>query len=278
MELLSKAVPIAMLGFVVSSMLAVGLGLTLSQIAAPLRNVRLVALGLATNFVLMPLAAVALGRLLRLDTSFAVGLVILGSAAGAPFLPLLAKLSKGDMAFAVGLMVLLMILTVGYMPLVLPLLLEGVSVDAAEDRPLASAPHAAAARNRAGGEGALGAGGRADQAGPRPRVQPEPHPVDRSPDRHELRQDRRASSARAQSSPGSSSSSSASRSATSSEDRGARRGVCSGSEPRSATSPPRSSWQARTSRDPKVVVMVVVVAIVGLLLLMPLARVLARRA
>jgi len=130
MELLSKAVPVAMLSFVVSSMLAVGLGLLLSQIAAPLRNVRLVAMGLATNFVLMPLAAVALGRLLRLDTSFAVGLVILGSAAGAPFLPLLAKLSKGDMAFAVGLMVLLMILSVGYMPLVLPLLLEGVSVDA----------------------------------------------------------------------------------------------------------------------------------------------------
>ena len=130
MELLSKAVPIAMLSFVVSSMLAVGLGLLLSQIAAPLRNVRLVAMGLATNFVLMPLAAVVLGRLLRLDTPFAVGLVILGSAAGAPFLPLLAKLSKGNMAVAVGQMVLLMILSVGYMPLVLPLLLEGVSVDA----------------------------------------------------------------------------------------------------------------------------------------------------
>ena len=130
MELLGKAVPIAMLGFVVSSMFAVGLSLTLSQIVAPLRNVRLVAISLVANFVLMPLAAVGLGRLLQLDPSFAVGLVILGSAAGAPFLPLLARLSKGDMAFAVGLMVLLMILTVAYMPLVLPLLLEGVSVDA----------------------------------------------------------------------------------------------------------------------------------------------------
>ena len=132
MELLSKAVPVAMLGFVVSSMLAVGLSLTLRQIADPLRNVRLVAMGLVANFVLMPLVAVALGRLLRLDPPLAVGLVILGSAAGAPFLPLLAKLSKGNMAFAVGLMVLLMILTVGYMPLVLPYLLEGVSVDAAK--------------------------------------------------------------------------------------------------------------------------------------------------
>ena len=132
MELLAKAVPFAMLGFVVSSMLAVGLSLTLAQIADPLRNIRLVSMGLLANFVLMPLAAVLLARALRLDTSLGVGLLVLGAAAGAPFLPLLAKLSKGNLAFAVGLMVLLMVLTVGYMPLVLPRLLEGVSVDAAK--------------------------------------------------------------------------------------------------------------------------------------------------
>ena len=55
MELLGKAVPFAMLGFVVSSMLAVGLSLTLSQIAAPLRNMRLVAISLVANFVLVAL-------------------------------------------------------------------------------------------------------------------------------------------------------------------------------------------------------------------------------
>lgn len=130
MELLGKLVPFAMLGFVVSSMLAVGLSLTLAQIADPLKSIRLVSMGLLANFVLMPLAAVLLARLLRLDASLGVGLLVLGAAAGAPFLPLLAKLSKGNMAFAVGLMVLLMVLTVGYMPLVLPQLLEGVSVNA----------------------------------------------------------------------------------------------------------------------------------------------------
>ncbi len=35
------------------------------------------------------------------------------------------------MPFAVGIMVVLMVITVGYMPLVLPLLVEGVSVDPA---------------------------------------------------------------------------------------------------------------------------------------------------
>jgi len=129
MELMNKALPIAMLAFVVSSMLAVGLNLTVAQILAPLRNFKLVSLALLANFVLMPLACFAIEKLLRLDQSLAIGLLLLGTAAGAPFLPKLAQMSKGNLAFSVGLMVLLMVVTVGYMPLVLPLLLEGVSVD-----------------------------------------------------------------------------------------------------------------------------------------------------
>jgi len=129
MEIISKAVPIAMLVFVVSSMLAVGLSLTVTQIVAPLRNGKLVSLALLANFVVMPLGAVAIARLLRLDEPLGIALLLLGAAAGAPFLPKLAGIAKSNLAFAVGLMVLLMVLTVGYMPLVLPWLLEGVSVD-----------------------------------------------------------------------------------------------------------------------------------------------------
>src|SRR5947209_2342293 len=121
-----------LLVFVVSSMLAVGLSLTVGEILAPLRNRRLVSLALLANFVLMPLAAFAIAKLLQLDESLAAALVLLGTAAGAPFLPKLAIVAKGSLAFAVGLMVLLMALTVGYMPLVLPLLLEGASVDSSK--------------------------------------------------------------------------------------------------------------------------------------------------
>src|SRR5215467_15662814 len=130
MELLSKAVPIAMLAFVISSMLAVGVSLTVSQIVAPLRNGKLVSLALLANFVLMPLGALAIARLLRLDEPLGIALLLLGAAAGAPFLPKLAGIARSNLAFAVGLMVLLMVLTVGYMPLVLPRLMEGVTVDA----------------------------------------------------------------------------------------------------------------------------------------------------
>jgi BASS family bile acid:Na+ symporter len=129
MDLLNKAVPVAMLGFVVSSMLAMGLGLTIRQIIEPLRNARLVLLALLANFVLMPLGALALAKVLWLDEPFGVGLLLLGCAAGAPFLPKLAELAKGNLAFAVGAMVLLVVVTVGYLPMVLPLLLPGVTVN-----------------------------------------------------------------------------------------------------------------------------------------------------
>src|SRR5438477_8615048 len=131
-DLLSKAATIAMLSFVVSSMLAMGAGLTLARIMEPLRNVRLVLLALLANFVLMPAGAIGLAKLLRLDEPFGVGLLLLGCAAGAPFLPKLAQLAKGNLAFAVGLMVLLMVVTVAYLPLILPIFLPGVSVNPAK--------------------------------------------------------------------------------------------------------------------------------------------------
>jgi BASS family bile acid:Na+ symporter len=118
-----------MLVFVVVSMLAVGSSLTVGQIVAPLRNRKLVFFALLANFVLMPAGALAIAKLLRLEQPLGIALILLGVAAGAPFLPKLAGIAKGNLAFAVGLMVLLMVLTVAYMPLVLPLLLEGVSVD-----------------------------------------------------------------------------------------------------------------------------------------------------
>ena len=127
--MLERSVPIATLVFVLSSMLAMGLGLKVAEIMAPLRNIRLVAMLLLANFVYHALGRRSLVRILRLDEPLAVGLLLLGVAAGAPFLPLLAQIAKGNLAFAVALMVLLMVVTVGYLPLVLPILLPGVCVN-----------------------------------------------------------------------------------------------------------------------------------------------------
>jgi predicted Na+-dependent transporter len=115
--------------FVVTSMLAMGLSLTVAQITTSLRNIRLVILALVANFVLAPIVAYLITRAFPLSDGLATGLILVSTAAGAPFLPKLAQMAKGNLAFSVGLMVLLMVTTVLYMPLMLPLLLRGVSVN-----------------------------------------------------------------------------------------------------------------------------------------------------
>jgi len=128
-EIISVIANISVVAFVVTSMLAMGLSLTIKQVTDPLRNLRLVALALVANFVLVPLVALFLRAVLPLREGHAIGLILLATAAGAPFLPKLTQAAKGNIALSVGLMVLLMIVTVIYVPIVLPLLLPGVSVN-----------------------------------------------------------------------------------------------------------------------------------------------------
>ena len=128
-EIFTNITRIIVLIFLLSSMSGMGLGLTLQQIVAPLRNMRLVVLALIANFLLAPLLAVGIARLLRLDEPFALGLLLLGLAAGAPFMPKIVGVAKGDLALSVGLLVLLMVGTTIILPIALPLLVKGVQVN-----------------------------------------------------------------------------------------------------------------------------------------------------
>jgi len=119
----------SVLVFVVTTMLAMGLGLTPSQILAPLRQARLVVTALVANSVLVPLLSVALTRIIPLSEPLKIGLILLGVAAGAPFLPKLAQVAHGNVAFSVALMTLLTVVTIIALPLDLPLLLPGVRVN-----------------------------------------------------------------------------------------------------------------------------------------------------
>jgi BASS family bile acid:Na+ symporter len=96
---------------------------------APLRRKRLVVAALLLNFVIAPAAAYGLARVFALDPPYATGLLLLGVAAGAPFLPKLAQLAKGDVAYSVGLMLLLTVGTVVFLPIGLPVLIPGRSAD-----------------------------------------------------------------------------------------------------------------------------------------------------
>ena len=128
-DLAARGSNIAVVLFVVSSTLGVGLSLTPAQILAPLKDIRVVSLTLVANFVAAPLVAFGLWRVLDLDEPLGVGLLLCGLAAGAPFLIKLAEFAKADTGLTVGLMALLMITTVAYMPIVLPIFLKGSAVD-----------------------------------------------------------------------------------------------------------------------------------------------------
>ena len=102
--------------FIISSMLAMGMSLTMADILQPLKNVRLVLMALLANFVLVPLLAYIIILVIPLEQSLQIGLIVLATAAGPPFLPKLVQGAKGNIAFGVGLMVLLMVVTIFYLP------------------------------------------------------------------------------------------------------------------------------------------------------------------
>jgi bile acid:Na+ symporter, BASS family len=120
------AAKLALLAFLISSMLAAGLSLTPYTILAPLRNLRLVLVALVLNFVAAPAFALVLSILIPLERPHAIGLILLGGAAGAPFLPKLVEGAHGDLGFAVMLMTLLTIGTTLFMPFALPLMIPGL--------------------------------------------------------------------------------------------------------------------------------------------------------
>ena len=77
-------------------MLGTGLGLTVAQILQPLKNARLVILALLANFVLVPLLAFVITLVIPLEQSLQIGLIVLATLAGAPFLVMEVRGRQGQ--------------------------------------------------------------------------------------------------------------------------------------------------------------------------------------
>jgi len=128
-DALQRLADVSVLVFVVSSMLAMGMSQRLAEVVAPLRRPLTIVLALVVNFVLSPLLALALIRIIPLHPAHATGLLLLSAAAGAPFLPKLAEICGGNLAYSVALMMLLMGGSTLFMPSVLPLIAPGLQTD-----------------------------------------------------------------------------------------------------------------------------------------------------
>lgn len=129
-DFLTFLLDVSVLVFAVASMIAVGFSYTVQEILEPLRNVSAVARTLIANFVLVPLLAYLILQVLPLRQSLAIGLFLIASAAGAPFLIKLTVVAGQNVAISATLLVLLIPATIIYMPIVVPLALPNAAISA----------------------------------------------------------------------------------------------------------------------------------------------------
>ena len=116
--------------FIIATMLNVGLTQKPSDIAQHLKNWPFVIKMLLANFLFAPLLMIVALHFAPFDPSLKAGLLIFSLGAGAPLLIKLTQTAEHEVALGAAVMMLLTVVTVIYMPIVLPLVLSGVSVDA----------------------------------------------------------------------------------------------------------------------------------------------------
>jgi len=113
--------------FMAGSLLDMGLRLNLPDAIRGLRDVRFVALTMVWSFVFCPALAYVITLVVPFEPPYAIGLLLLGMAPCAPFVPALAEKAKGDLGYIAAFMLLASVGTVVCMPVTVPLLTKGLS-------------------------------------------------------------------------------------------------------------------------------------------------------
>ena len=116
--------------FMMGSLLEMGLRLSLPDALRGLRSVRFVAYTLVWSFAICPALAYAITLVVPLEPIYAIGLILLGMAPCAPFVPILVDKAEGDLGFTAAFMLLVSAGTVVCMPFMVPLLAKGLTISA----------------------------------------------------------------------------------------------------------------------------------------------------
>ena len=126
-EIMLLAANLGAMIFIIVSMVTLGLSTTVSQVLAPLKDKNLISRAILANFILVPVLAYLLVTGLHLPAGIAIGLILVGTAAGSPFLARANQIPADKRETAGGLGVLLTIFSVFYIPLIAPFLVPGES-------------------------------------------------------------------------------------------------------------------------------------------------------
>ena len=128
-NILHNLLGITLVAFMVGSLFEVGLKLRIREAVAALHNPQFVILSLLWAFVLCPMLALVLSRLIPLSEPYAMGLVLLGMTPCAPFFPMFAEKAGSDFGYVAAFMVMAAMGTVIFMPVATPILLPGFEAD-----------------------------------------------------------------------------------------------------------------------------------------------------
>jgi BASS family bile acid:Na+ symporter len=115
--------------FMAGSLLQMGLQLDLKKAASALVDARFVLTALVWSFVIGPALAVLLTKLLPLAEPYALGLILLGLAPCAPFVPLLSERARADVNYVAAYLLLAAIGTEIALPVAIPFLAPELSAD-----------------------------------------------------------------------------------------------------------------------------------------------------
>jgi BASS family bile acid:Na+ symporter len=127
-EIAETVLQVSVVGFMAGNLLAIGLETNLRAAVAPLADRRFVAMTLLTDWLLCPVFAWLLTWLLPIHSAYAAGLLLIGLAPAAPFLPMMVRRAGGDLAYTAAFMLIAAAGTVLVMPLAVPYFLPGLSV------------------------------------------------------------------------------------------------------------------------------------------------------
>lgn len=129
-EYLDPVLKISLIAFMLGSLGSMGLELAVEEAIAAFRNTRFVFLALLLGFLFCPAVAYVIANIFPLEPSYAMGLVLLGMAPSAPFMPLVVRKANGDLAYTAAFMLLSATGTVVFMPVAAPIMITGLQAGA----------------------------------------------------------------------------------------------------------------------------------------------------
>jgi BASS family bile acid:Na+ symporter len=114
--------------FMAGNLLGMGLRLEVAEALKGLRNLRFVSHTVLWGFILCPALAYLLTLIIPLAEPYAMGLILLGMAPSASFLPKMVDRAHGDLATTATFMLVASVFLIVYMPIMVPLIFKGLTV------------------------------------------------------------------------------------------------------------------------------------------------------